>query len=111
LRFDNHIDVGEELAPEHVPQLGLRHDRPCPQKSYWSSAFKQADIVALVKVISGNTETYDIAVNKAEVLKNFKGAAAGETIYFGAKTVLCGNLYISKQPTSWFALVFSLHPQ
>jgi hypothetical protein len=70
---------------------GLRDDRPCPQKSYWSSAFKQADIVALVKVISGNTETYNVAVNKAEVLKNFKGAAAGETIYFGAKTVLCGS--------------------
>ena len=51
---------------------GLRDDRPCPQKSYWSSAFKQADIVALVKVISGNTETYNVAVNKAEVLKTLK---------------------------------------
>jgi len=36
------------------------------------SVFKQADIVALAKVISGNTETYNVAVNKAEELKGVK---------------------------------------
>ena len=45
--------------------------------------FKQADTVALVKIVAGDTEAYDIAIYKAEVVKSFKGAAAGETIYFG----------------------------
>ena len=45
--------------------------------------FKQADTVALVRVVSGDTETYSVAVYKAEVTKSFKGAAAGETVYFG----------------------------
>ena len=45
--------------------------------------FNHADTVALVKVVSGDTEAYDIAVYKAEVVKSFKGATAGETIYFG----------------------------
>jgi hypothetical protein len=48
-----------------------------------ASLFKQADTVALVKVVSGDTETYGVAVYKAEVVTSFKGAAAGETVYFG----------------------------
>jgi len=48
-----------------------------------SDLFKQADTVALVKVVSGDTETYSVAVYKAEIVKSFKGAAVGETIYFG----------------------------
>jgi len=45
--------------------------------------FKQADVVALVKTVSGDTENYDVAVYKALVVHSFKGVAAGETIYFG----------------------------
>jgi hypothetical protein len=45
--------------------------------------FKQADTVALVKIVAGDTQAYDAAIYKAEVVKSFKGAAAGETIYFG----------------------------
>lgn len=45
--------------------------------------FKQADKVVLVKVVAGDTEAYDVAIYKAEVKKSFKGATAGETIYFG----------------------------
>jgi len=45
--------------------------------------FKQSDIVALVKVISGDTETYNVAVYKGEVLESFKGTVVGSTIYFG----------------------------
>jgi hypothetical protein len=48
-----------------------------------ASLFKQADTVALVKVVSGDAENYRIAVYKADVIKSFKGAVAGETIYFG----------------------------
>jgi hypothetical protein len=45
--------------------------------------FKQADTVALVKVVSGDTEAYSVAIYKAEVVKSFKGAAARATVYFG----------------------------
>jgi hypothetical protein len=45
--------------------------------------FRMADTVALVKVISGDTQNYPKVIYKAEVVKSFKGAAAGQTIYFG----------------------------
>jgi len=45
--------------------------------------YKHSDIVASVKIVSGDTEHYDGAVYKAEVVKNFKGSTSGETIYFG----------------------------
>lgn len=47
-----------------------------------ASLFKQADTVALVKVVSGTAENYRIAVCKVEVLESFKGAVAGQTVYF-----------------------------
>src|SRR5690349_1152744 len=48
-----------------------------------ATLFKRADRVVLAKVVAGDTESYDVAIYKAEVIKNFKGAAAGETFYFG----------------------------
>ena len=48
-----------------------------------ASLFKQADTVALVRVVSGDAENYRIAIYKAKVVKSFKGVAAGESIYFG----------------------------
>jgi hypothetical protein len=48
-----------------------------------ASLFKQADTVALVKIVSGDAENYDHAIYKGEVIKSFKGTAAGETVYFG----------------------------
>jgi hypothetical protein len=48
-----------------------------------ADVFKQADTVALVKVVSGDTEAYGVAVYKAEVVKAFKGLATAEMIYFG----------------------------
>jgi hypothetical protein len=45
--------------------------------------FKQADLVAVVKVLSGDSEHYAITVYKAEVLNAFKGAANSDRIYFG----------------------------
>jgi hypothetical protein len=48
-----------------------------------SDLFTHADRVALVKVISGNTEAYDVAIHKAQVIQGFKELSAGENIYFG----------------------------
>lgn len=45
--------------------------------------FQNADTIALVKVVSGDTENYATAIYKAEVVQSFKGAAVGETVYFG----------------------------
>ena len=44
--------------------------------------FDQADTVALVRIVSGDTENYGVPVYKASVIESVKGAA-GETIYFG----------------------------
>jgi hypothetical protein len=47
--------------------------------------FKRADNVALVHVLSGDTEAYPkpYVVYKAEVIEGFKGVAAKEILYFG----------------------------
>jgi hypothetical protein len=34
-------------------------------------------------MVSGDMESYSTTVYKAEVVTSFKGAAAGETVYFG----------------------------
>jgi len=47
------------------------------------SLFAQADTVALVKIVAGDTENYGVTVYKATVAESFKGPAAGEVIYFG----------------------------
>jgi hypothetical protein len=48
-----------------------------------AALFKQADIVAIVKIVSGDAENYSVAVYKGDVVTSFKGSATGETIYFG----------------------------
>lgn len=45
--------------------------------------FQMADTVALVNVVSGDTQNYAKAVYKGKVVKSFRGAATGETVYFG----------------------------
>lgn len=54
-----------------------------PARIKLEDLFKQADVVALVKTASGDTENYDVAVYKAHVIQGFKGAATGDTIFFG----------------------------
>lgn len=48
-----------------------------------SELFKAADVVAVVKVLSGDTENYKQAVYKGEAIRSFKGMTNGEIIYFG----------------------------
>ncbi len=48
-----------------------------------SELFKAADIVALVKIVSGDAESYDRAVCRGEVIQGFKGVPRGVAIYFG----------------------------
>jgi hypothetical protein len=46
--------------------------------------FQSADIVAKVKVLSGDSENYKgRALYKSTVISSFKGSATGRTIYFG----------------------------
>ena len=44
---------------------------------------KQADMVAVMRILSGDTEHYSTAIYKAEVLQSFKGVEKGATVYFG----------------------------
>jgi len=48
-----------------------------------SDLFKAANIVAVVRIVSGDTENYEHAVYKGEVVQSFKGPSGGATIYFG----------------------------
>jgi len=54
-----------------------------PAKYDLEQMFKSSDVVAVVKVISGDTESYNSAVYKAKVIRSFKGAKTGEILYFG----------------------------
>src|SRR5439155_21429754 len=45
--------------------------------------FKQADLVAVLRIVSGDTEHYSTAIYKAVVVRGFKGTAPGEVIFFG----------------------------
>src|SRR6185312_14993285 len=48
-----------------------------------ASLFRIADKVVLAKIVARDMESYGVAIYKTEVLKNFKGSAKGETVYFG----------------------------
>ena len=54
---------------------------PAPVKV--EDLMKQADLVAIVHLLSGDTEHSPKAVYKAEVLQPFKGVEKGATIYLG----------------------------
>ena len=55
---------------------------PAPVKI--EELFKQADLIAVVHILSGDVEHYQTAVYKAEVLRPFKkGTEKGATVYFG----------------------------
>ena len=45
--------------------------------------FKSADVVAQVRIVSGDAENYDCAVYKGEVIQSFKGIQSKTIIYFG----------------------------
>jgi hypothetical protein len=45
--------------------------------------FKVSDVVAVVKVLFGDTENYEKAVYKGEVIQSFKGMTTGQAVYFG----------------------------
>ena len=48
-----------------------------------SDLFKAADVVALVKIVSGDNENYDRTVYKGKVIQSFKGIPPRATVYFG----------------------------
>jgi hypothetical protein len=54
---------------------------PAPVKV--DDLFNQADLVAEVRILSGDTENYPRTVYKAAVLKSFKGPDIDQNIYFG----------------------------
>jgi hypothetical protein len=45
--------------------------------------FEKADVVASVRIVSGDIESYNMAIYKAEVIHGFKGASSGQILYFG----------------------------
>jgi hypothetical protein len=54
-----------------------------PTRVTVADLMKQADLVAIVHLLSGDTENHPKPVYKAEVLQPFKGVEKGATIYLG----------------------------
>jgi hypothetical protein len=68
-------------APASAPSQVVTITEPGVYKI--GGLFKVADVVALVKIVSGDTENYDHTVYKGEVIQSFKGTERGATVYFG----------------------------
>ena len=79
--------AGSKIGTTQTPQATIRTPEGSqlsePGLYQLADLFRHADRVALVKVISGTTEAYDIAIYKAQVVEGFKGLSAGEILYFG----------------------------
>jgi hypothetical protein len=57
--------------------------------------FHQADLVAVVRIVSGDSEHYAQTVYKAEVVMAFKGVAPGQTVFWGPNVGYgIGNEYL-----------------
>ncbi len=54
-----------------------------PAATNLTDLFQHADVVASVKIVSGDSENYGVAIYKARVIQSFKGPGPGEMIYFG----------------------------
>ena len=48
-----------------------------------SDLYRHADKVAVVKVLAGDTESYDSAIYKGKVVRALKGVTEGQIVYFG----------------------------
>jgi hypothetical protein len=48
-----------------------------------SDLFRHADKVAIVEVLSGDVEAYEIPLYKGRVVRPFKGVSADDIVYFG----------------------------
>ena len=48
--------------------------------------YLESDVVAFIKIVSGDTENYDDTVYKSTVITSFKGTNSGETVFFGPYT-------------------------
>ena len=91
--------AGSGIGTTQSPQASIRTpegSQPSEPGIYQlADLFRHADRVALVKVVSGTTEAYDIAIYKAQVVEGFKGLSAGEIVYFGPYTATeLGTEYI-----------------
>ena len=75
------LELQVDTLPATIQEDPLRMTEPGVYQI--SDLFKAADVVAMVKILSGDTENYDHAVYKGEVIKGFKGVPSKATVYFG----------------------------
>jgi len=67
--------------PDALAQQTVTLTEPSPVTI--QELFKQADVVAVVRIRSGTTEQYPTTVYKAEIMQSFKGVRTGAKIFFG----------------------------
>lgn len=71
--------LSAQIARAQEPKTTISD--PAPVKV--EDLLKQADLVAIVRILSGDTEHYPMTVYKVEVLQPFKGAEKGAILYLG----------------------------
>jgi hypothetical protein len=74
--------AGQNVAVKAEPPA-VTHSTSEPAKISLTKLFKLADVVAVVRIVSGDTESYKTTIYKAVVVTHFKGAEKEKTIYYG----------------------------
>jgi len=54
-----------------------------PASMSLTQLFSLSDMVAVVRIVAGDTENYKTALYKATVVKSYKGTTDGQVLYFG----------------------------
>jgi hypothetical protein len=78
------------LGSAHGQSITVKTEQPTstftntePARIALADLFRMSDVVAVVKIVSGDTENYKTAIYKASVVTSFKGTTNGKTIFFG----------------------------
>jgi len=75
-RFLRHLPLLMSMTSVAFPQQE-------PARMPLARLFSYADKVAVVEVLAGTTEAYDVVMYKGKVVEALKGTSAGDVIYFG----------------------------
>ena len=74
--------AGQKVVARAKPPA-ITHSTSEPAKIPLAKLYKLAEVVAVVRVVAGDTESYKTTIYKAVVVTRFKGAEKEKIIYYG----------------------------
>jgi hypothetical protein len=74
--------AGQNAAVKAEPSR-VTHSTSAAAKIPLAKLFRLSDVVAVVRIVAGDTESYKTTIYKAVVVTGFKGTEKGKTLYYG----------------------------